>query len=133
MHRMISIGLSILTGLVGMFLPVFTGPELSTAFINVFWETVYGLGFFAAELLFGPMHPGPVGFSILIFGMIVWPIAIMAALYRIMLSILRKRSRTAVIILAALFVISLSYNVRIGGVPGTFVQRLPLYSGFLDI
>lgn len=131
-YKIFAIALSLLTGAVGMFLPVFTGPKLYEAWINVFWGSIYGLGFLLVEQV-GHFNPGPTAFALTIFGMVIWPLTVIFALYKGFLILFMRQRRWVVVVALLLLVVSLTYNVSIGSVRGTYVERMPIFSAFMDI
>lgn len=131
LERVIAVILVIFTAIIGMFLPVFTGPDVSEAFINVPWGTIYGVGFLFAKWIFG-LHPGPSGFAVAAFGMIIWPVIVAFGSYFVFRRLSSITAPRRYILMSAL-VLTLIYDVKIGSVRGTFVETLPLFSAFLDI
>ena len=114
-----------------MFLPVLTGPQVPAAYINLFWGSIYGLGFLLVAQL-GHFNPGPVALSLAIFGMLIWPLAVTYALYRGFRSLFARQTRWVALGLG-IFSATLAYNVQIASVRGTYVYYLPIFSAFLEI
>lgn len=130
--RLLAAVATIITGAVGMFLPVFTGPDVPKAWINVVWGSVYGLGFLIAQSV-TPMQPGLSGFAVAIFGMLIWPVGVLLVLYRLLLRVFGSGEQLVKYGISGLLMLSLAWNVQIASIPGTFIERLPLFSAFLDI
>lgn len=124
--------MSLITAAAGMFLPMLTGPKVDDALINIFWGSVYGLGFLLAEQL-GHFSPGFTAFLMTIFGMVIWPVVVMFVLYRTLLTVFTRHRVWVVILVLSLLAASLAYNVAIGTARGTYVEHMPLFTAFMDI
>jgi len=123
--RLVIVGL---VSLSGTWLPMFTVPHFGK-FINLWWESVYGLGFFVVGFLPGGFE-SRVGF---LFGALLWPIAVAILMYLLSGWILHSRSQKTNIVAGCTIIISLLLVVPLNGSAKFPFSYLPLYSHFMFV
>jgi hypothetical protein len=108
-----------------MFLPAFIWTGQFRHPINLLWDSIYGIGWFAAGFFYNiKLHKS-------LFGSVIWPLIVMvlvtALLGRAFQYYPNRRKK-----IIAVAVISLLIVVPKHVVPETVVKYLPLYSEILD-
>lgn len=126
----ISLAVAVVTLILGTVLPVLSGPRVASAFVNVVWGSVYGLGFWMVSIV-PERGTGAINFATTVFGMLLWPAIVLYATYKTA-NIMLRRNLPAITVCAVFFLLSLLWNVHIGNVKQTFVYYLPLYTAFMD-
>jgi hypothetical protein len=76
MEIMFRIGIVFLLFFLGTCLPLLSVPGIGRL-INVWWESIYGLGFLAVNVLPNARESKPL----LLFGALIWPIVVCVVLY----------------------------------------------------
>jgi hypothetical protein len=127
----LSLLIAVTTITIGVLLPVISGPKTSDALINIFWGSIYGLGFLLTDLL-PSVEPGLARFAIVAFGMLIWPVGIAYGVYRVVNAMMAYGNARLLALAALAFVASLMWNVEIGKVRNSFVYYLPLYTAFME-
>jgi hypothetical protein len=131
-RRAIALASALLTLALGTLLPVLTGPKVATAYINVIWGSIYGLGFWVLSAL--PLvSPGIASFVVNVSGMIIWPLIVVHSLYKALNTNFIWRTSYGTAFFGVAFLLSALWNVQIGQINRSFIYYMPLYSIFLDI
>jgi hypothetical protein len=121
LFRLVFIALPLISG---VFMPLFKFGGIGRM-VNLFWGSIYGLGYFVAGYVFGGLRARPT----LIFGGLVWPLLVCVLLLWISgklwhNSITLKTISTCVLVLSLFVVITL---MRASSPP---FSSFPLYSLF---
>jgi hypothetical protein len=119
------------TIVVGMFLPIVSAPIEPAGLINPIWGSVYGIGFAILQAVFGLYRGGVLGLAYWLFGFIVWPALVATSLAKLIgMSIITRRNASMIVKVALLA--SLLIAVPIPNVQGTFIERLPIFTKYID-
>lgn len=119
------------TIVVGMFLPIVSAPIEPAGLINPIWGSVYGLGFAILQAIFGLYRGGVLGLAYWLFGFIVWPALVATYLAKLISFRITTRRNTSIMAKVALL-LSLLIAVPIPNVQGTFIERLPIFTKYID-
>jgi hypothetical protein len=109
----------------GVFMPLFKLGDLGRM-VNLFWGSVYGLGYFVAGFLFGGVLSRPSA----IIGGLIWPLIVCVLLFWFSGRLWHQGSITVKVVACAGLVVSLLIVITFARAGAPPFSRLPLFSLF---
>jgi hypothetical protein len=122
LFRFLFIALPLLSG---VFLPLFKFGDLGRL-VNLFWGSVYGLGYLVTGYVFGGLHSRPT----LIVGGLVWPLVVCVLLFWCSGKLWHQNSATVKVVSGVIFLLSLFVVITLSRANTPPFSSFPLFTLF---